>query len=1171
MIELYNASAGSGKTYTLAKRYIEYLISERGRTPDRRKLRSPRAIQDAVSRTLAITFTNKATNEMKERIVERLADLAGRVKDPSRTEYLQYFMQTCGASEREVREASHIALRELLINYSDFNVSTIDAFFQSVLRTFAYESDLSDSYQLEIDSDWTARVGVDVTLSSVNGDNPDREVIYWLNYLMEDELEREGSFDLFHKREQSRKSRYRSMIAKAKKMETEEFKKLRTALDDYFSEPDRFRLSFEAFEEFYESGREKALAKLMGVTERIYSSLKDYEGEWQITSFRNHLGRMKKTLAGNFEFTCKAELEKESFISAKVAKQIPDDVVGKVESGLLEFYSALREYGNYMSDPDYVLWRLYRENLPYLGLLQKIRSNAADFYESNNVVQLSETNSLLDRVIGDDDAPFIYERLGAHLNHFLIDEFQDTSRMQWNNLQPLLAETMSRGEENLIIGDPKQSIYRFRNADPSIIREIVPRQFDEVKTVGAQSGENTNYRSRKNIVLFNNAFFKWLTASLDAKGRNKMSLSGLYSNVVQGIHKGDTEGYVHIYFGEKGDSSDSGEEGYYPDDYRRIPSIILDILSRGYSMGDIGILVSRNLEAGWVVNALMDYNLSLGPENERERISFISEDSLAISSSKAVEKIVTALEMLESYTAEEGNKKEDKDRDAANKGKRSIRYSYSLATDLNFYRMSHPEKSLSEIITDFFNSGNHADSREILRKWCQSVALPALVEAIIGAFVPSDLRQRDAAYIAAFQDMVAEQCERYAADAPSFMQWWRRVGVKKSLSSPSGMNAVSIMTVHKAKGLDFDFVIVPSFNMNLDIAAKEGAGRKDNEWRWVRPNLKPLTIGRNQYELPPYLPIEMGKSLKSLSGLGSPSKLFYKPALPAETPRSFWHLHEYENYIDAAAMDNLNRAYVALTRAVKELYILSPRPSGNKNLRDMSEALYAFMTDESLTTEPLCLAPEQRKQEDEFEFFIGTPSPGADEEDKSRVEDPEPRDKDVKVTSYPVYLRSKPFTYREDPVAAFDEDEDPDPRSEGNQLHRLLEWIKVPDDLDRAILKMRVRGEARPSKLEEYRRVIREALAEDFTKEWFAPDLRVLNERTLMKLTAKEGRPVRLRPDRVIVRDGRAVVVDYKFGKEKRAHHAKTARYVQALRETGLFDEVEGWLWYVHEGRRVKV
>ena len=1179
MIELYKASAGSGKTYNLAMRYISFLISGHEDGSRRRVLRNDAAIRDAVSRILAITFTNKATAEMKERIVDRLADLAGRIQNPAKTAYLKEFMSDFGASEAEVRHAAAVALRELLINYSDFHVSTIDSFFQSVLRTFAYESDLNDSYQVEIDSDWTARVGVDMTLSSINNSKPDTEVIYWLTHLMEKQLSHSGRFDLFQKRE-SEASSYRSLVKMAMNLESESFKTIRTALDDYFTDAERFKKTYTAYETFFHSKIEAKNQEIVDFVSASVPIIEPLSGPGQLN--KNHLGRMQKALAGDFSFKYSADADKEDFFSQASKKAISEADRMAANEVLMKFYSHLKEREAIMNSDEYLLWNQYSPLLPYLGLLQKIRHNAAEFYETNNVVQLSETNSLLRRVIGEDDAPFIYERLGSHLNHFLIDEFQDTSRLQWDLLSPLLRESEARGEDNMIIGDAKQSIYRFRNADPSIIRSTVPSQFPDALARGNVPEENTNYRSRKNIVLFNNTLFHKIARRLDAMPHLHSSFESLYANVAQKYVKEEWPGYVRLIltdaeFKKAASGASRVENDDYPAGYMQVVSVIRDILYRGYRMSDIGILVSKNTQASWMINALMAYNRSLTPEEEDKRLSFISDESLAISSSEAVGIIITTLEMLEKFEMS-GRDKSDANAADESESKAETRNNiYSLAASFNFFSMSHPELSPTERIEAFFGVGEFGadasqgrDAREVLMDWVQAGALPALIEAIIGAFVSEELRKRDAAYIAAFQDIVAEQCERYATDAASFLQWWRRKGIKKSLSSPEGMNAISVMTIHKAKGLAFDFVIVPSLDVNLDMT-KEKFG---SEWRWVKPSLRPLEADGESYSLPEYIPLDMVE-MKGLydkkSGLGQDE---------------YFHLDEYQTYLDAATMDNLNKAYVALTRPVKELYIFSEVSEKGESGK-IGDVIKALIEELSVAGDPLHLQPGSvMATEIENVFEVGEPAPGADVEREAerlkaeareaerlrriaegilKPDRVEPEVEERGVTSYPVYLRTRKFAYREDPSTVYD-DEDEDPRSEGNQLHRLLEWIRVPEDLDRALTKLRQSGACGREAMEHYRKVLSEALSADFAAEWFAPDVRVLAERSLLM----KGNRL-LRPDRVIIRDGKAAVIDYKFGRERKAHLRKMKDYLDTLAATGLFSEVEGWLWYVNEKRRIKV
>lgn len=1191
MIELYKASAGSGKTYTLAQRFIYYLISVRNEDTGRRRLRHDKEIEDSVSHILAITFTNKATNEMKERIVERLADLAGRKQDIDETDYLKGYMASLDASEEQVRHACGKALAELLINYSDFHVSTIDSFFQSVLRTFAYESDLNDTYQVEIDTKWSSRVGVDATLSSINAAKPDEEVHYWLSLLMDAKMRDNAKFDIFQKRE-GRKSEYAQMLSRAEKLESEEFKQKREELDQYFSEPGVLRKAYEAYMLKYEGERERLIAICKQKAESGKTWIESLPEVPKGKLNGNHLSRLCKALANDFSFKADADKDKADFFSSDGRKVYTDEVRAETNRLLYDFYQAWGAIKDYEDSEDYRLWKQYGKMLPYMGLLQAIRRNSATFFETNNVVQLSETNSLLSRVIGDDDTPFIYERIGAWLNHFLIDEFQDTSRMQWQNLRPLLSESDSRGCENLIIGDAKQSIYRFRNADPSIIRSTVPGEFPAHISRGDDPSENTNYRSRHNIVLFNNALFRELAQRIDDLGQLKTFLTPLYSNVVQQMHPGDGKdgGYVSVEFipeaeqvapdGMKLEYEDTVK---YPKYYQRIIDTITDIIGRGYRMGDIGILVRTNKESDRLVSAFLAYNRSLRPDDEDHRLRFVSEESLKISAAESVGIIITALEMFEKYgmedvsdtiTFDETHAEEDKDNNKnKNKSIKDKRSVYGLASAFNFFAMSHKGVAMDELVKKFFEERTSIDFFEHLRPWMQSGALPAVVEAIIGVFVPKDLLVSEAPYIAAFQDIVSEQCERYATDAASFMQWWRRHGVNKTLSSPEGIDAIAIMTTHKAKGLAFDFVFVPDLGQKAYISGNI----QYPEWRWVKPHLPALTVGGRTIALPPYVPIELDSQLFKLS---IDTKVVDRRRL---------HLDLFDDYIDTTIMDNLNTAYVALTRPVKELYIMAQvhenDPKKNKDL--LGHVVYNMI--QTFPSEEVegCLAPGSLSADETgMTFTLGEKAPGADVEKaqeearkekkrmlkeekirhgKMREDRRESKVEEVGVDGYDIFCREKPFEYREEQYDIYDED-DPDPRAFGNQLHKLLEWIRVPSDLPKALRRMRISGEADSNQLETYRAILEKSLASEEGRRWFAPDLKVLTERPLLKQGMKQ-----LRPDRIVVRDGHAVIIDYKFGKEQPKYLRKIKDYCRLLQLTGLFKSIEGYLWYIPESKSVMV
>lgn len=1162
MIELYKASAGSGKTYTLAKRYIFYLITIRDEITGQRRLRSKEEIKDSASHILAITFTNKATGEMKDRIVERLSDLGGGKRD---AEYLKEFMAELGEPEERIREACRLALGDILVNFNNFHVSTIDSFFQTVLRTFAYEADLPDSYQVEIDSNLSARVGVDGILSSINGPRPDSDVRYWLDLLMKSSLGEGKKWNLFQKGT-GYNSLYGTLLDNAKKLESESFKTIRGDLERYYGDGTALKECFEAYDEAMSRGVREAEEKVKMQSRSLLSRIpRDGAVADELSGAKNLFGRLEKVLKGDFSFSYNNDVGRGNYFKKSSGK----DKVGALEreevnSLLGEFYDDLEQRRQELEKPNYRVWQIYREKIPYLGLLGAVSRKISEFYKANNVVQLGETNTLLKRVIGDDEAPFIYERLGSYLNHYLIDEFQDTSEMQWENIVPLLKESESRGEEKLIIGDAKQSIYRFRNAAPRLIQRGVLEEFgDSVNERGNKPEENTNYRSRRRIVEFNNTLFTMLSRKIDESKadeiwKNERRLQKLYSNVKQLVSKDEyePEGYVRVEFTDSkkdrvklqndDNYSENNNDVDYPENYSKIIDTIVDIRNRYSSVRSIGILVNTNKEGRWMVNALISYNQQ--QTREEDMISFVSDESLLIGSAESVRIVISVLQLLDTNIAAKGEERE-----------KGVKYNeFTQSASFNFFRLQNPGLDGGALAEKYFSDCGDAEDVGEFVDSLHSAALPALVDAIIERFVSPELRRRDAAFLAAFQDLVSEQCDVYPTDVASFLKWWEQRGKDKSIATPEGQDTVNIMTIHKAKGLAFDFVIIPSLDVKLDVATviAKGGDRDDpgkTEWRWVKPVLKPIQKNGKAVELPPYIPVPMSKITGEISA----------------------YADIYRDFVNAFEMDEMNKVYVALTRPVKELYLFASvsikEKSGEIEKRGkIGDILYDVVAEWSDNDEP-GLPKSLLRVKDDCVYEIGEKSTaGRDAEAKetrrgkeSEKEKPERKKPSVHVVkSYDVYRREESPRYRADNVPF--NGEDSDPRSEGNLLHKLMQWTEHRGDLDRALRRMRVSGETTLEKLAEYEKLLRGALSTPKGMEWFADDVRVLNERPIVQ---KDD--FNRRPDRIIVTaDGRAVVIDFKFGKEKKKGYCRqVAGYCKALKMARPdFRKVEGWLWYVTLG-----
>lgn len=1155
MLQLQRASAGSGKTYTLAKKFIWFFLTVKDDNGLYR-LRSSQEIAAALPGILAITFTNKATHEMKLRIVDKLADLARVYTDQplspdelKKINYISEFSHSLHTNPINIGKAASIALSVILNDYSEFKVSTIDSFFQTILRTFAYESNLNDAYQVEIDSDFLSQAAVDSTLDDINSSREKSVASFWIRKIMDEKADTGSNGWNMFARKEGRDSIYVALKNAIKRLDNEDFKQIREILDDYFcyddssesQSPDDDPL-IKAYKEIINDivvPMEASLKKAQDAARRLYDlfSSKGYDPKQCTQYFENHIKkipRLKLYTKPSLKSLKKVKATGSYFKNPDFGQDT--EIIHSLVEKMTDNYDRWLQLHE---TPEWKHWLAYSQMIPYLGLIGVARRKMNEFLDASNSIQLGETNSMLRRIISDDDTPFIYERLGSRLTNYLIDEFQDTSAMQWQNLLPLLKESDSHGD-NLIIGDAKQSIYRFRNADPTLISTVVPLHFPIRIDAGMSKADNTNWRSARNIVEFNNFFFSALVKRLLPFVNGSIDLKNLYSNVVQFSNKRDREGYVEINFLQLPEMPDNDgkikkKKKHNSDDeksielvklaMKKICPLIKELIERGYCQRDIAILVDTNKIAQTVISSVINYNSSLS--NPDERIEFISEESLLVSSSEAVGIIINVLEKLASGTLNSDNNSE----------RRSRRWS-EIRSDFFFYSLRHPDLSAADRIRGFLDEVNSADAINTMMADMQSVALPALVEAITENFVPENLRMSQALFIAALQDIVLEYCNAHPADPASFIHWWHLKGVTRSISSPEGTDAVQIMTIHKAKGLEFPCVILP---MAKSAFAPSNV---KCEWRWVKP-----AKCFEGFNLPEVIPVETKSTLSGTE-----------------------HEKQWSEYSDLVMMDCINKYYVAFTRAVNELYIFTEEPVARSNhlgshLKDICLNYDKYLYDISLSEPDASLPADEFFppasfaiwNEDETAVSVGKrvePLKMKPAEDNSTH-----LINDYAVNSSPSILH---FVEADDDSSALSdyEEDDLDPRSEGNLLHAVMERIKTPEDLHRSLLQLKMRGFITSEVMTQWEEWLSKILKNPKVSDWFDPKWKVLNERSILFPRGKNRRP-----DRIIIAPDRsmAVIIDYKFGAvpQGKVHINQVADYIKAFKEASGILNVSGFVWYV--------
>lgn len=919
MLTIQRASAGSGKTYTLARIFILNLIAYKTNSGTW-KLRNERQMEDALTHILAITFTNKATNEMKQRIVSNLS-LLSKAASPHVDEnlledipYLNDFKDLIGSSSKEIGEASELALRVILNHYSDFKISTIDSFFQEILRIFTYEANINESYQLEIDSSFVNDAALDAAINELDT-HPERmgNASFWLTTLMKEESKKSQKWNLFNK-----KSSSGSIYAKIKwaltQLEKEDFKDVKQSLENYFENQRNASVLPELYKELRERANLERDSKLKALKKKAADAedflLKNNLSKTQVSSyFVNHIAIVQNLRPDEKFKNSYSSIVNEGTVFKKkfrIDNHPLDDIA-------LELYRLIEDWNNPSFDSYYKNWTIYGSLIPYFGLMFEVKSFLSEVLNTNNLLQLSETGYILKKIIGNEDAPFVYERLGNKIENYLIDEFQDTSRMQWDVIYPLINEGLSKDKESLIIGDPKQSIYRFRNADHQLITHVVPSLFPGHHAAGYSVEENTNWRSHTNVVKFNNYFFRTLSeyiTGISAQKGGKTNFNDLYSNVLQTPHDNKGMGYVEVRFFSQNKESfenlseEEVEEGrsdlnrYDENVIQNLINVITSLKERGYRQKDIGILVNRNDQSKLIIDALIDYNETL--KDHSQKIDFVCEESLLVSSSRAVNLILSVLEKL----TQPGNFISPKEKDSEDQKPLYLSWN-NIKISFSLYSHKHSDLDPAECLMKFLNETDFDISLASLLEDLPSPTLACLIESIIKTLLDEKFKSTDAIYLSSFQDIVNEYSSGHPNDPASFLEWWKAHGYNISISSTQDIDAIQIMTIHKSKGLEFKCVIVP-FATDSFLPSKF-------EWRWVKP------YQFEEMNLPPVLPIKTSAELEGSI-----------------------HQKVYWEYIDQVLTDRLNMYYVAFTRARNELYVFTKDEPG-KNPSKMQNFLHHIL------------------------------------------------------------------------------------------------------------------------------------------------------------------------------------------------------------------------------------
>ena len=1066
-LTIYKASAGSGKTFTLSTEYIKLVVM------------NPQCYRNI----LAVTFTNKATEEMKMRILSQLYGIWKRLPDSDA--YMRNICEKTGQSEEYVSRRAGVALSNLLHNYNYFRVETIDTFFQSVLRNLAHELDLTANLRIGLNDVQVEELAVDQLIEEL--DTKDAMLKWLLDYIMENITDDKnwnviGQVKSFGKtifsdeykevadvlrEKMADKTFFRTYTEQLKSIKKDATEKMKCLGDSFFGIIERNGLTIDDF-----SNKRRGIASFF-----VKLSNGDFSPDIRNTTVENCLANPAKWYAKSHP--------RSAFIHALVVEEL---------SALL--CRATQELT--------VQWKLFKSadltlrHLNQLRLLGSIEQKVRQLNETSNRFLLSDTQQLLHALISDSDSPFIFEKIGTQLEHVMIDEFQDTSTVQWKNFKVLLSETMShQGSENLIVGDVKQSIYRWRSGDWRLLNDI-EKEFPNPEEQIQIADLDVNRRSQRNVVAFNNAFFSCArdveVAALIGNAEAEQ-LERAYAKVEQKIpSEKDNEGFVSIRL--------LPAEDYQNQVLQQVVETVTELISLGIRPQEMAILVRVNAQIPLIAEY---FSLHL------PSVNIVSDEAFRLDASQAINLIVSALHLITHPD------------DKLCKARIVKIYQRSVCgtvkAESEILRLDQPlDQMLPEDYICHFEE-------------LHTLPLYELVERLYAIFGLHRLKDQSA-YVSAFYDHLANYVYENATDIDAFVTYWEEELSSKTIQSDE-INGIRLISIHKSKGLEFDYVIMPFCDWRLE---------KTGNILWCHPKEPPFS------DLP-IAPIDY--SQKGMVGT---------------VYEADYHHEHLQNTVD-----NLNLLYVAFTRACKGLYVIGQRGTSNSRSALIEECLPQV----SDSLKGAVLQCNDDKQTDiVFEYGCPPKSGSLKERKVSQNVFLQPvTTKRLHIETFDSHVDFRQSNRSKDFIAG-DDDDNADQRNYvqmGSILHKVFSTIRTTADIDYALRQLQMEGILYDEHLtpERISAILRKRLQDPRVADWFSDRWTLFNECTILSV---DGGMVReRRPDRVMT-DGRQwIVVDFKFGKPKDEYKAQVLEYMHLIQGMTSADNqailIKGYLWYVYSNK----
>ncbi len=1081
MLTVYKASAGSGKTFQLVVEYLTLL------------LKNPLNYRHI----LAVTFTNKATAEMKSRILETLNQLASG--QPSK--YIAEIQKENDFSEVQIRKNAKLVLKNILHDYNRFSVSTIDSFTQRIIKSFNREMGINPNYRLELDSELILAEATDRLLAKIDSN---KNLLKWLQDFSREKIEENHSQRI----EEDIKSLGKELFKENFQLffpDDSESVFSREKLDDFSKELYRIKSVFEA-----------TLKNIAGKAVSIISDNNFSTDDFQYK---------KSGIAGFLHSVANGEIKEpgvrvlaaeagtESWYSAKhpEAQKIHILVENQLRPLLIELLGFQRK-----NQEQYFSAVAVLKQFRILGILTDLKEEIKLLLHEKGILQLSDSNLLLSKIIGQSDSPFIYEKTGSWYNHFMLDEFQDTSDLQWHNFMPLISNSLAEGNNNLLVGDVKQSIYRWRNSDYRILAEKIYSDFENIQITEKYLAKN--WRSDKNIIDFNNHIFESLkTIFEESLERTVDEGNDFYNQRFRNIYKSITQepgdqavkqkGFVQVKLLE--------EEEFVENSAELLVEEVKLLQDHGIKASEIAILIRKNKEGTPIIETFLAA-ASL-EENKNYNLSVLSNEALFLFASQAVLFIIGIIR----HIIDPGNPicRTALISQWENWLKPELRKKNLWKTENQQGTDEFQQNPFDENFSSLFEKELGPKIDEIRKK----ILLTSPDEAIIyicSVFQLFEI-ETELPFIQTLVDKAVELKSTLSNDLSNLLFWWNEEGLETSVNVNEEVDSIRLLTVHKSKGLEFRAVLVPQFDWKISKSGRLAP------ILWCKPQKEPFSRF-------PLLPVKSDSTLKK--------SIF----------RNDFYEESANNFIDV-----FNLVYVAFTRAKSVLIVHCPKPKETERSSQDSVKPLNYLLNKALENLASTETFANSMNEDKSIFQFGSLT--LNDKGSGKTES-------VKLTKYlfndfseRIRLRNSGenfLTGGEKSVAV---------KNKGKIIHGILSSVRTVSDIENACQKALNNGIINETEMEEIQKTLKTNFENPLISGWFNGNYRIMNERNL--LTKEKV----LRPDRIMFSEDEAVVVDYKTGEKKSENYNRQVhRYARILKDTG-FRKVSGYLWYINQNEIEKV